>query len=300
MAADAPATQDHLPPSGTSTGGGESPSEPQRASQDNGDYLARVRSDANFAAEQVRQHQSRADQLQAEGEKTAKELQAAQEWLGGLAQYRGSATGDQIAQRMQLLDQALNDPQMKQVLNQFWTSGQAPGTQPPSSGSDSDDDEYLTDEQREIRELRQKLDDLSGQLGQVGSTQGAAALEKHLSHFFETWPVGPDAQKRVRAELAKQIAGFARNPNGKEALRTLTGEGGFNFVRGMAWTQLQDGELEEALKNRELRKKGRLGALATDGPSGEPSTGRETPDFQGDLGAAIRWAQDNPEGHDAW
>jgi hypothetical protein len=255
------------------------------------DYLGRIRAGGDFATSEVTKHQSRADQAEANYRK-------AQEWLGSLEQYREQFSGEDIVNHLTNYNKILTDPRLRQVVDGFLQNGSValPGS---ATSGEADEDEFLTDEQREIRELKAHIAQMDSRVATQESGAGAQALQRHLESFFAQWPVAPEVAERVRAKLTKDVTQWARQGEaGRKALELLQGANGAAQISAMALPVLTDDEQVQAVTERNLRKQRGLGSLSTDGPSpAGASSGTEPPPvFKSSL-EALQYARANPEKH---
>lgn len=257
------------------------------------DYLARVRQDPSFAAQEVTGHQSRADKAEAERHKT-------QEWMGQLGSYRDTFSGDQLAAHLSNYDRVLQNPELRQSIQQFLQTGQA--TKPKTDDASGDeDDEYQSPEQQEIATLRALLAQVDSRVATQEAGSGAQALQRHLESFFVDWPVPPDVAERVKAKLTQDIGAWGRQGSvGRQALAVLQGPSGAAQVSAMALPVLNLDERKQAVENAALRRKQGLSSLSTGVPSAGASTGNEPPPRFASALEALQFAEQNPDKHDSW
>ena len=281
-------------PGTSASGAADGSANAASGSQDSGsgDYLDRVRSGGDFAAQEVRSHQSRADKAEARLN--------AMEWIGTLEQGRGSLSGDEIMHHLGQYNGLLQDPGMKAAIERFRSNGSSPDT---STTSTDADEEYLSDEQRELRQVRTELADLKTRQGQTEFLDGQQALKQHMEDIRGAYGLPDDVFKTGSEATAAQIVQWhSQGETGRKAIESLKGPNGRKVVEGILIPAIGPEGLLQAQQNRDRRRTNALGALETDGPSGNASTGREeAPKFTGPNAHldAARWAAENPGAHDA-
>jgi hypothetical protein len=253
------------------------------------DYLGQVRSDPDFAAREVTSHQSRAD-------KAVAERDALKERLDSLGRY----ASDDPAVITRALDDyvsIMNNKDMAQAIERVRSGNHTPT-------GETEDDEYLTDEQRETRELRSQLMEAQQRLSGVELSSAERTLTEHIEKVQRDYYLTPDAFESAKKKLNQDIDRYKRaGKSGEAAIRNLMGPNSFDIVRSLMLAGLTPDALLDCQKNRDRRKGTALGGLATDGRPGTVSTGREPPpDFSKSANAAVEaalWAEANPDGHDS-
>ena len=283
------------PDSGTSasdTGSGSVDSASGSGDHGSRNYIDRVRSDPDFADREVRSHQGRADKAEARLN--------AMEWIGTLEQGRGQLSGDEIMHHLGQYNNLLQDPGMKAAIERFRSNGSSQDT--PTTSTDADE-EYLSDEQRELKQVRSELVELRTRQGQTELLDGQQALKTHMEEIIEEYHLSPEVAKVGSEATAAQIVQwYSQGKTGQTAINSLKGPSGRRVVEGILIPAIGSKGLLDAQQNRDRRTSDRLGALGTDVPSGHASTGREeAPKFEGPDAhlKAAAWAADNPGAHDA-
>lgn len=254
-----------------------------------GDFRERAMQDPDFAWKQVQTHQSRADTLQAESQKATKELQTFKEGLGNYA-------NDDPANIALHLDQIVMPVKNNPAVQKAFQDAVA-GKETPSGGNEVDDEEYLSDEQKELREVKAQLTAVNSRLGQQESSAGAQALGEHLKSVLTNWDAGPEASKRVTEGLRNYVHGLAAQGEvGIKALHNLQDpKHGPSTVKALVLGMMTDEEHVQAVHNRDLRRQGKLSGMATDGQSSGASSGDEMPpEFESSLDT-LNYAMEHPE-----
>lgn len=264
-------------------------------SQDSGsgDYLDRVRSGGEFAAQEVRSHQSRADKAEAKLN--------SMEWIGSLEEQRGTLTGDDILSHLSDYNNLLQDPGMKAAIERFRSGGSSTGTPP---ASDDTDDEYLTDEQRELKQLRTELGEVKSRVGRTELTDGLQSLKTHMEEIRKKYHLPAEAFTKGSQATAKQIMAWrSMGKTGEKAIDSLSTPSGQAVVEGIFLPAIGPEGLLQAQQNRDRRRSEGLSELETDGLPEHASSGREPPpEFKGPNAAidAAEWARKNPDAHDSY
>jgi hypothetical protein len=218
--------------------------------------------------------------------------------MGPLQQIKENFSGADIHKHLTDLDRMMRDPKMAEVIADFQANGTVTSLPAASNGASTEDDEYLTDEQRKINELEAQLAQLNGRLASQETGQGAQALQSRLEEFFANWPSPPDVQERVRKSLIGTGEGWSRNGEvGRKALEALSSPEGINTVEVLALRELSQAERKAAIQAAALRTEHGLASLGTESLSEGASTGGEAPPaFKSSL-EALRWARANPTKH---
>lgn len=260
------------------------------------DTLGRIREGGDFAVEQYRTTQSRAD-------KAETELQKINEWLGGLKSYREqNLQGDQLVPYLRAAEVMLSNEDTRQMLNAIVQTGKLPEA-PRPTGNGADGDDLLDPEQKQIRELQTQLAALQNRLGQSEFAAGQDKLTQHLERVEKELGDGvPDAiRQKLRQGVAEQVRTWQQlGDAGQRAIATLHDpDKGFDTVKALALGRLSMQELQEVFGARENRHREGLAGLATDVPGGTVSTGTEPPPHFDSASEAMVWAYRNPEKHDS-
>lgn len=257
----------------------------------NKDFLERVRREPEFAIEQVRRWQSEADSREAK-------LRETEKWLGKLGDLKDNFTGDDIRAYLEQYDRVLGHPKLKTAIEKYLQTGQIPSNASSPDGSEGDEDDlYLSDEQKEIRALKQELQDLKGQVGQVDHSATVTRLTGHFEKVANDLHLSGEPFGKVKDAVLRVVEAWAKKGDiGRQALRALQGPNGEKEVRRLMVQQIDELGLSDDLALARLRaKKGALAGLTTDGPGGVASRGDEPmPEHKTAL-EALRAARANPE-----
>ena len=285
-----PSTQP-APPT-TNSGGGESAPTTGEPQASGGDYLARVGAGGDFAKAEVTKHQSRADQLEAQIRKT-------QEWQGEKLQrfIEQGVNGDQMANYLDLMSRMATDPTMARMIREFTEKGTVSAPQQSQSNTtEEEDDLYLTDEQKEIRALREELSGLRQEINQTSTASGRDWMNRHFESVAEGMKLSGEAKEKARKAIDQAMGNWERGGDAasRAAIANLMKPEGRNTIRMLVVNSLGDDELRNLYMQQSQQDRQRLGDFATDGPS--TSTGQEEalPAFD-DTMAALRFARNNPE-----
>jgi hypothetical protein len=274
---------------------------PVQATTAPSDYLARIASDSSFAQEEVRKHQSRADQVEAQ-------YKAQQDWVNPLSRYRESGlSGEDIAGHLDNMAKLVNNQDMQKFIGEFLRTGEIPrvhrkiGQPVVDDPADEDSDLYLTDEQREIRGLKEEMEGLKSQLVQQTSHVGQQALKSHLEKIAGEMGITGERFEKVRKSLIDQVGTWqTQGDAGRQALATLQTPQGEETVRALVMKSIPWNEVMEMAGEQRLRLAKLRGELTTDGPSEHVAPGtEEPPQFKNAL-EALRAAQAHPEKLSEW
>lgn len=275
----------------TDTQGAGSGMEPTGEDTSSRGYLERVKTDPDFATEQVRSHQSRADTLGAEKKKL-------EERVGNLNDYLDRYSGDQLAQNLKLLESLAKDPSGFAAIQEFQASGTftVPGAKEVDVTT-SETDEYKTPEEIEIEALKANQHRLESELGQMRGHNSRNALLDHLEKFYGEYDVAPDARKQLAKDMGDLVEAWkSQGDAGKAALENLMNPSSYESTfRGVALGRLDPGEVAEAAQRAKLRKEKGLSALSTDSPSGRASSGAEAPPEFKSAVEAFAYAQEHAD-----
>lgn len=162
--------------------------------------------------------------------------------------------------------------------------------------SSETDDEYLSDEQKEIRVLKAELSEVKQTQTSQEVSAGAKALGEHLVGFYQTYPSSPEVQKAVGDKLYNYVKGLsAQGDAGRNALRALQDrDSGPATVRALALNYMTPEQQEQAIQNRVNNRNGKLSSMATDGQPLAASQGDEMPEEFASTLEALTAAKNNP------
>jgi hypothetical protein len=254
------------------------------------DYLGRIRADGDFAASEVTKHQSRADRMEAENRRLTD---------------RGGDAGpiqDLLSQGVKpetvkaVFDNYLRlrgDPQTQEMILGFEQTGQITGQS--NAGQTTDDDEYLTDEQKEIRELRSHVQRLETEQAGITTSTGTAALQQHLERFAKENFLKPDEFDQVKKGMAPQVAQWGTDNSGRKLLRDLQNPAAYDTVEAVAWKFVPKDVRFQLGDRKRLQDRERVEGFRTDSPTDTSTTGKELPaEVKGALNA-LQFAKANPD-----
>jgi len=255
------------------------------------DFLQRARENPQWAEEQIKQFQSRADRAEAENKKLVEQIGPVKDIID---QYQAPTVKAVVDNYIALR----NNPEVGEMIQEFERTGQLPARK--GSDPNADDDEYKTPEEREFEALRAEIAALKQDTNANTLASGQEMLTKHMESVFREYNFAPEDVEQMRKTMITQIETWqSQGDAGINALKSLGSRNGYKTVKGIMLADVPPEAFQRAVANSALRKQQELSGLATDGPSGNLSTGREPPpEFASALEAA-RWARANPEGHDS-
>lgn len=211
------ATQDQAVQDGESQGGAEQQQQQGELGYDKGDYIARVKNEPEFAAEQVR-----------EKDKKYTELQNQYKRFANLEPYVDAVGAESVQQYLEVAAVVQNHPQLAEIVNEVRRTGQLP-TLPQQqaqqgSGQDNDDDLYMDPVERELKTLRQELASLKdsnatlqGQLNQQFAQANArsmkAGIDKNVDAVMGRYAVNDEIREKLATAIERQVSEAERNAN---------------------------------------------------------------------------------------
>jgi len=255
------------------------------------DYLGRIRAGGDFATSEVTKHQSRADKMEAEvrrlSESTGGDSGPIRELLAqGVAPETVKVVFDNYL-RLRA------DPQTQEMILGFEQTGQIAGRS--NANPSTDDDEYLTDEQKEIRQLRTELQTVRQEQVGLTTSTGTAALQGHLERFAKENFLRPEEFEAVKQGMAPQVNQWGTNDNGRKLLRDLQNPGAYDTVEAVAWKFVPKEVRFQLGDRKRLQDRERVEGFRTDSPVETSTTGKELPaEVKGALNA-LQFAKANPD-----
>ena len=251
------------------------------------DYKQRVGAGGEFAVTEVTKHQGRADRAEAANRELIGKLGGENSSLLQLVNKYGV---DQVMGTLNEYGRITSDPRIAQAIEAIETGGQ-PAT---ATNTAPDDDEYLTDEQREIRELRAELKAATSQLSELTVNTGGAALQGHLESVFGDLNLTQEEIGSIEQSFKQQVSEWSKTDQGRAVLRGLQKSTAKADVRALVLKLLPDDTLFGLGERRRLREQNRLRDFETDGPSGfEANEADDMPEVKG-IHAAFEAARANP------
>ena len=259
------------------------------------DFKRRAMADPEWAWEQVRGFQSAADKAKAAEEKHNDLVGQLGEAREIIDQYGGQVVANAVKNYAQL---RMSDEYGKDIQS-FEQTGQLP-TRAGSDQSTTDSEEYLTDEEREIRTLKATVQDLSNRVGENTRTSGREVLKGHIEKVFSEFDFEPEVKERMRSAVVNQFETWSRAGSaGEAAVQAVMQPTGEKTVRGLMLSGVTPDDLMNASGRTALRKKNGLSTLATDVPGATGSKGTEPPPQFATAIEAAKYAAANPDAIDA-
>lgn len=257
----------------------------QGAPPSGSDYLARVRSGGEWAVSEVQNQQRRADQA-------AEKLKQMESWLGGLSAYQQPGiTGDLLAQHLSDYLEVVKTPEGQA---RFQSLREGKGTSMDATHKPAED-EYLTDEEKEIRALKAQVARLESRLTGQDTTLGQQALLRHIGKVASDWNLSDPQKQKLLDTLTKQVETWARQGDtGLAAIKNLSGPSGWETVEMMLPRTLGRDGLSESMKAQLLRDQSVRRELQTDRPSGRFTGNAEPPPEFKTAHEALVYAMENP------
>jgi hypothetical protein len=199
--------------------------------------------------------------------KTA-ELESYRKKVGSLEPWIDQIGAQPIVDHLTRYAALRDHPAFKTAILEFERTGMLPA----SLNAASADEEYLSPEQKEIRELRNEIASLRGQQAQVTQQTAKQTMKDHLGRFFSEWSdLEEGDRQQISDGLTRAFEDFAKTPNGQQILTSPR----YETIRTIALQQLSDAQIVEAGKRRHLRELRLQKGAATDEPSSVRTTGRE-------------------------
>jgi len=194
-----------------------------------------------------------------------------------------------------------NSPELGEGIQEFERTGQLSARKGSAPNADADTDEYQTPEEQEIAELKERLARVESSTNSNTLASGKEMLTKHMEAVFRELHFAPEDVETARAAMVSQIKTWeTAGEAGLSAMKSLGTPNGYKTVKGIMLADVPPEAFVRAADNIALRKRQGLSGLATDGPSGALSTGKEAPpDFADEMQAAA-YAAANPDGHDSY
>lgn len=258
---------------------------PGEGAQPSSDYLGRVRAGGDFATQEVRNHQSRADRLEAEN-------RALKERFGGkLSTYVERAGADTVTRIVERFEAGLSDPQTAAAVKGWYETGQLPiragqraaqaTTAEPSGEPGGDDLDDYDPVARRLKALESRLDTtlarLETGLGATIQSTGKAAVENHLRRFRSDFHLTDAEFQRVADGMLRQVDQWSANPDGRAIVQRIADPTAYESVRTLAMGFVPQEALEQLGERKRLQARNRSQGFATDVPSGAATTGAEPP-----------------------
>lgn len=223
------------------------------------DYDARIRSDPEFAVDQVKKMKSENTKL-FQKQKSYEAITAVADQLGGAEPAR---------QFIYEYDSILKHPDVKRVVDHYRANGVLPTTSEKRPESNTEFDEMYPDPQaQELTALRTKVNQLEQQVSQTRGAVGKQQIGAMLSHLKTEYPDGFD--EYLLPALSEQFSNWDKTSQGRDLLATLNYDH-LKTIAGRAFMDNRDA-IYERIHERKLDE---LKRGATGAPAGNLSTGRE-------------------------
>lgn len=257
------------------------------------DYLSRITQGGDFAVNEVRSHQSRADKVQAAYDKLVSSIGGEDHALVQAAQNYGA---DTLYQAVTGYVQMKNHPTGAQLAREFETTGTISAAAASASASTTDpgnDDEWLSEEQKEIRSLREELTEIKSATNGLTLSAGTTALKGHLERLKGELYLTDQEFGQVAEKVESQLRDWSGSDAGRNALRNLQQPGSYTSVKSLVMPLLPEDTLFQLGERKRQHDRNRVSGFETDGPSGAQTTGmEEPPEFKSAL-EAMKWFREH-------
>lgn len=251
------------------------------ASADRNNHEQRIRAGGDWAVEYTKKLESRADKAEREAREAAGKT-------GALDRYfRAGLSDKDIAGHLGTLQKALTDPKFGPVLQSYIATGKLEVPKGSSVRQD-DDDEYLSDELREIRALKAEIAEVRGLARESHLGLGTQAVTTNLERVARDLGLDAETLSSVKASAVEIVRGWqSQGESGERALRSLQHpEHGLKTARTLVLEALGDEGLEKVYRNKFLRESSTRRGMATDSPSPHRAgTSKAMPQFDSMLDA---------------
>jgi len=218
------------PDTGTATNGAST-------SYDKGDIEARLRNEPDFAVEQHKANQREITRLK----DMEKRLETFQPLVNAVETISPGDPAAGVNQLFGLVDtgfKVTQDPGLQDLVTNY-----KPGSASQENGMETSD-EFLTPEEKQIRELQGQVQALTQRLDNTGSQVTNTALGAHFDQFFRG-DLGRSLSQEERAEainvVKNQVMAWNKSDAGREQVNRL------------------DADMVDLLVHNHLRQKGQLG-----------------------------------------
>ncbi len=213
--------------------------------------------------------------------------------LGNLTSYLDRTDGDTIASAVSSYLGMKQDPRTAPLVAKYEQGTLAAPAEPEG-------EEYLTPEQREIREVRAELQRLRGGQDELVLGAGQQALEGHFARFTEEYPLEPGELAAVRKHLEKSFEGWMKEgETGRRALRNIQSPSNYKMVKNLmlgAIAEVAEPALLAFGARRDQRRSARVEGFRTDDRT-TPASDEAMPEFKGANAAlqALEFVRKHPE-----
>ena len=226
--------------------------QPEGSGNPTEDYLGRIKSDGEFAVQQIRD-KDRAISKSQESLKKVEAILPYVDQLGG---------GQRIYQLLEEYARIKSNPAMATQVDSFLTTGRAPT-------SSEDDSLYEEPENEAVTELKQELAALKQQVSQATHTAGrqhvTSMLEEHKQRFGSAW-------EKIFPRVHEKVEELSQSDQGRQLLANMNEES-LNALIGQAAMPIMH-EIAPLLVGQEQE---RVQSMSTGPSAGIATTGREAP-----------------------
>ncbi len=245
----------------------------EQGGYDKGDYIARIKNEPDFAAEQVR-----------EKDKKYTELQGRHKQLEPLEEYVRVAGGSEnLIRHVDLGVFVGSNPQLMEAVETVRRTGQLPEAQP--TGQADDDDPYTDPEIKElrtmVRELTASNESLQVQVNQRFAQADArsmkAGIDQNVDAVIQKYAVTDDLKQKIVNAIGSQVSEAERSVNSadpavaersRQLLEMLHGDKGQEtLLRMIAPTILEDDALRTIVQAKESSRVETVANQDTGAPS---------------------------------
>jgi len=259
------------------------------------DFLQRAQQNPQWASEQVRQFQSAADR--AEAARTA--LVEQYEPVRALIDQYDAKT---VAAAVENYRAVRSSEAFGEAIQEFERTGQLP-TRKGSEPTVDNDDEYKTPEEQRMDALEARLNAAESNTSANTLASGRTVLQGHIETVLSEYGFTPEDSQKMQTTMTQQFDAWQNSgPAGLAAMKSIMNASGLATVKGIMLSAVSADALRAAAVNATSAKRKGLERLATDGPSGIPSSGREPPPEFAEASSAVAgaWARENPDLHDSY
>lgn len=246
---------------GTATPSADAGTGAADANADRNNHEARLRAGGDWAVEYAKKLESRADKAERDARELATKTSALDRY------FKAGLSGNDIAGHLGTLEKTLQDPQAGPAFRNYLATGKL--EMPKGSRAADDDDEYLSDEQRELRALRAEVAEVRGYAQESLSGLGQQVVAKNLSTIADELGLSAEDRAIVQAKGVEIVQGWGREgESGRRAIKSLQhAEHGLKAARTLVLEALGPEGQERVYRQKFLREQQTRRGMATDSPS---------------------------------
>jgi hypothetical protein len=172
----------------------------------------------------------------------------------------------------------MSDPAFAEAVSAFETTGKfAPAAAPSSGYDDAAEDEYLSPEEKQLRDLSQEMQGLKKTLLNRDAQTAKSGLTSAFVDVYRGFGLVQEQVERIGPQLETTISQYEQTPQGVEALEKMMTNS--KSVELLVAGMLEDEEREQAyLHKHETRTAARAeeqGRFATDARPSVQTSGKE-------------------------